>query len=85
MKEHRRKGFCFNRDKRILKDRETSILVRELANSRMVLQLRIWVKGSDQWGVYFDVIEARKKRFDVQGITIPLPQKNVHIYDHKRG
>jgi len=43
------------------------------------------VRGSDYWGVYFDVIEAVKKRFDAEGITIPFPQRDVHIYDHKKG
>jgi small conductance mechanosensitive channel len=33
--------------------------------------------------VYFDVIEAVKKRFDAQGITIPFPQRDVHMYEHK--
>ena len=74
-----------NNDARTLKDPEASILVKELANSSVVFQLRVWVKGSDYWGVYFDVIEAVKKRFDVEGISIPYPQREVHIYEHKEG
>ncbi len=49
----------------------------------MVFQVRSWVQGADYWGVYFDVIEAVKKRFDAQGITIPFPQRDVHMYEHK--
>lgn len=72
-----------NNDARTLKDPEASILVKELANSSVVFQLRVWVKGSDYWGVYFDVIEAVKKRFDAEGISIPYPQREVHIYERK--
>lgn len=72
-------------DARILKDPEASILVKEIANSSVNFQLRAGVKGSDYWGVYFDVIEAVKKGFDAQGIPIPFPQRDVHIYDHKKG
>lgn len=71
-------------DARILKDPEVAVLIKELANSSVVFQLRAWVKGSDYWGVYFDVIEAVKKRFDTEGISIPFPQRDVHVYEHKK-
>lgn len=74
-----------NSEGRILKDPEASILVKELADSSVVFQLRAWVKGSDYWGVHFDVIEAVKKRFDAQGISIPFPQRDVHVYEHRKG
>ena len=72
-------------DARILKDPETAILVKELAESKVVFQVRSWVKGTDYWGVYFDVIEAVKKRFNAQGISIPVPQRAVHVYKHRKG
>ena len=74
-----------NKDARILKDPDTEILVKELADSRIIFQVRSWVKGIDYWGVYFDVIEAVKKRFYAQGISIPFPQRDVHIYEHRKG
>ncbi|HPI94073.1 MAG TPA: mechanosensitive ion channel [Deltaproteobacteria bacterium] len=72
-------------ESRILKDPEPAILVKELSDSSVVFQTRSWVKGSDYWGVYFDVIEAVKKRFDAQGISIPFPQRDVHVYEHGKG
>ena len=48
-------------------------------------QVRSWVKGSDYWGVYFDVIEAVKKGFDEQGVSIPFPQMDVHVHETKKG
>lgn len=70
-------------DARILKDPETMIIVKELADSSVNFQVRAWVKTADYWGVYFDVIEAVKKQFDAQGISIPFPQRDVHVYEHK--
>ena len=74
-----------HKDARILKDPETAILVKELAESKMVFQVRSWVKGADYWGVYFDVIEAVKKGFHAQGISTPVPQRDVHVYEHGKG
>jgi small conductance mechanosensitive channel len=68
---------------RILKEPETMIIVKELADSSVNFQVRAWVKSSDYWGVYFDTIEAAKKQFDSKGISIPFPQRDVHVYEHK--
>ncbi len=44
---------------------------------------RAWVKSGDYWSVVFDATEAVKKKFDAEGISIPFPQRDVHIYEHK--
>ena len=36
--------------------------------------------SSDYWAVFFDLQEAMKKRFDREGISIPFPQRDVHLY-----
>ncbi|MEN6474308.1 MAG: mechanosensitive ion channel domain-containing protein [Syntrophaceae bacterium] len=69
-------------DKRILQDPAPAILVKDLSDSSVVFQIRAWVKGSDYWAVHFDTIESVKKRFDAQGISIPFPQRDVHVYEH---
>ncbi|GAA6166384.1 mechanosensitive ion channel family protein [Sessilibacter corallicola] len=66
-------------DSRILTDKETMIAVSELADSSVNFVLRPWVKASDYWGVYFDLTEAVKVRFDELGIEIPFPQMDVHV------
>jgi small conductance mechanosensitive channel len=67
-------------DERILKSPETQIAVAELADSSVNFVLRPWVKGSDYWGVKFDLTEKIKKEFDAAGIEIPFPQTDVHLY-----
>lgn len=72
-------------DARILKDPPADIFVKELAENRIVFQVRAWVKGTDYWGVYFDVIEAVKKRFEDQGFSVPYPRTDVHLYERRQG
>ena len=68
-------------DERILKDPAWTIAVSELADSSVNFAVRPWVKTADYWGVYFDLTEAVKKRFDQTGISFPFPQQDVHIYN----
>lgn len=67
-------------DDRILKDPACLIAVSELADSSVNLAVRPWVKSGDYWGVYFDLTEVIKKRFDQEGISFPFPQQDVHIH-----
>lgn len=68
-------------DQRILREPAPLIEVVELADSSVNFVVRPWVKTAGP--VYFDLNERIKKRFDAEGITIPFPQRDVHIYEHK--
>lgn len=68
-------------DERILKDPAVTIAVSELADSSVNFVLRPWVNTADYWAVYFDLTEKVKKRFDEVGISIPFPQRDVHIHN----
>ncbi len=72
-------------DERVLNDPEPTVAVVEMADSSVNFVVRPWVDGVDYWDVYFDTTEAIKKRFDEEGITIPFPQRDVHMYEHKEG
>ncbi|WLQ12462.1 mechanosensitive ion channel [Hahella aquimaris] len=67
-------------DSRVLKDPAPVIAVLALADSSVNLAVRPWVATADYWQLYFDMHENVKKRFDEEGITIPFPQRDVHIY-----
>jgi len=71
-------------DDRVLKDPEPTIGVMELADSSVNLVVRPWTKTADYWDVYFDTMEAVKVRFDAEGISIPFPQTDVHLYEQAR-
>ncbi len=69
-------------DERILKDPAYTIAVSELADSSVNFVVRPWVNAADYWAVYFDLTEKIKKAFDAQGVNIPYPQRDVHLYQH---
>lgn len=68
-------------DSRILKDPAHLIAIEALADSSVNFKVRVWVNTADYWGVYFDTIEAVKKKFDAENISIPFPQRDVHIHN----
>jgi small conductance mechanosensitive channel len=70
-------------DERILDDPPPTIGLLEMADSSINFAVRPWVKPADYWNVYFNINELMKKRFDKEGISIPFPQRDVHIYEHK--
>ena len=67
-------------DARVLKDPEPTIAVSELADSSVNFVVRPWVNKDDYWNVYFGLTEAIKRRFDQEGISIPFPQQDVHLF-----
>jgi small conductance mechanosensitive channel len=67
-------------DERILDDPKPVIAVVALADSSVNFVCRPWVKSSDYWPVHFSVTEAVKKAFDANGISIPFPQRDVHLH-----
>ncbi len=71
------------KEKRILKDPKPQIAVTELADSSVNFIFRPWVKRTDYLPVYYSLLEEVKKRFDKEGISIPYPQSDVHVHNHK--
>jgi small conductance mechanosensitive channel len=69
-----------NTDERILKDPEPVIMFMELADSSVNFAVRPWVKTSDYWTVRADILEKVKLAFDNNNISIPFPQRDVHLY-----
>jgi small conductance mechanosensitive channel len=63
----------------VLKDPAPQIAVRELGDSSVNFVVRPWTEPAKYWDVYFAVTEAVKKRLDREGISIPYPQRDVHI------
>ena len=68
-----------SKEKRIQKDPEPAVIVTGLGDSSVNIQMRLWVKGSDYWPVNFDMTKAVKDTFDKEGISIPYPQRTVHM------
>lgn len=70
-------------DERVLAEPAYNIRVGSLGDSSVNILVRPWVKTDDYWGVYWDFQEKVKLEFDKAGISIPFPQRDVHIYNEK--
>ncbi len=66
---------------KILSEPAPAILVAELADSSVNFSVRTWAKSEDYWAVYFDMHEKVKLAFDNEGISIPFPQRDLHVHN----
>lgn len=73
-----------SKDSRILKDPAPVIAVSGLGDSSVNLVCRPWVKPADYWAVYFDLTEKAKEEMEKNGLTIPFPQRDIHVYEEKK-
>lgn len=69
----------------VLSDPEPVVRLHELGDSSVNFVCRPWVRPEDYWTVYWDITRAVKQRFDSEGISIPFPQRDVHIYQQSNG
>jgi small conductance mechanosensitive channel len=69
-----------NSDARVLKDPAPVVAVSELGDSSVNLVCRPWVRPTDYWDVYFETTEKGKLELEKAGITIPFPQRDVHLF-----
>lgn len=65
---------------KVLDDPAPTIKLHELGESSVNFIVRPWVRSDDYWDVYWDITRAVKMRFDEEGISIPFPQRDVHLY-----
>jgi small conductance mechanosensitive channel len=70
---------------KILKDPEPMVVVLELADSSVNLGVRPWVHPDNYWDVFFEITENGKRVLEENGITIPFPQRDVHLFSEKAG
>ncbi|AXT52801.1 mechanosensitive ion channel family protein [Aquimarina sp. BL5] len=69
-----------NGQEKVIKDPAPEIYVSELGDSAVTLSLRFWALNEDFWAVHFYTLEEAKKRLESNGISIPFPQSDVHLY-----
>ncbi|MCZ7601702.1 MAG: mechanosensitive ion channel [Melioribacteraceae bacterium] len=71
-------------DDRVLKDPKPQVVVGSLGDSSVNIVVRPWVNKADYWGFFFDMTETVKKEFDNAGVSIPFPQRDVHLYQQSK-
>ena len=67
-------------DERVLAEPAARVAVLELADSSVNFAVRPHVKIEDYWDILLDLPERVQLRFDQEGISIPFPQRDVHLY-----
>ena len=64
----------------VLNDPKPIVKLHELADSSVNFICRPWVRPINYWDVYWDITREVKRRFDIEGVSIPFPQQDVHVY-----
>ncbi|MDT7042281.1 mechanosensitive ion channel family protein [Candidatus Nitronereus thalassa] len=70
---------AINADARVLKDPAPMVVVGNLGDNSVDLTVRVWCNAGDYWGLKFDLTKAFKEKLDAAGISIPFPQRTVHL------
>lgn len=68
-----------NADASVRHDETFRVFVDELADSAVMIGMRMWVPTGEYWDTRWRIIEEVKLRFDEEGIEIPFPQMDVHL------
>ncbi len=63
----------------VLKEPQPTVGLLEMADSSLNFAVRPWVAPKDYLRLEMAIQELIKKRFDAEGITIPFPQRDVHL------
>ncbi len=69
-------------EKRILDEPIPQTVVVAHADSSVNLELRCWAHVDDFWPTYWDINKKVKHEIEAAGLSIPFPQRDVHIYNH---
>ncbi len=67
-------------DQRFLKEPAPLVAIAELADSSVNIYARPWVNRADFFAAKLDLTKKVKQRFDAEGISIPFPQRDVHVH-----
>ncbi len=67
-------------DERVLATPEPLIRLTELGESSVDFSVRAWCRTTDYWELRWHITRRVKERFDEEGVSIPFPQRDVHLY-----
>ncbi|EHQ34987.1 mechanosensitive ion channel family protein [Methanoplanus limicola] len=70
------------RHPKLHRDPKPIVRFREMADSAVILQLRVWVDTDDYYQVKSDVLNMLYDELNARDISIPFPQRDVHLYGH---
>ena len=68
------------KNKNVLDDPAPTVAIAELGDSSVNLLIRPWVNTSNYWMTKWELTKQIKEAFDKNGISIPFPQRDVHLF-----
>ncbi len=68
---------------RLLSDPAPQVMVHSMADSSVNLQLRVWASVDNYWDIYWTMNKRAKEEIELAGLSIPFPQRTVHVLDQK--
>lgn len=71
-------------DSRILRDPEPFLALSKLNNSSVDIVVRCWVNAENYWPVFFEMNKNIYTQFAAEGISIPFPQMDVHVFGNPK-
>ena len=66
-------------DQRFLTEPAPIVRVKQFSDSSIDFLVRAYAKTEEYWETLWALNKAVKQRFDAEGITIPFPQRDVHL------
>lgn len=70
-------------NKKVLNDPAPTVAVANLGDSSVDLLVRPWVDTSNYWATKWELTQQIKEAFDKEKISIPFPQRDIHIFEQK--
>jgi small conductance mechanosensitive channel len=70
-------------EENVMKDPAPVVFIENLNDSSVDFRVRAWSLNSDYWAIVNSMSEKVKKSFDSEGISIPFPQRDIHVYNEK--
>lgn len=70
-----------NEDERVLDEPEPLIAIGTLADSSVNIRVRPWANTPDVWPLRYDMTKRVKEEFDKNDISIPYPQRDLHMFN----
>ena len=68
---------------KVLDDPAPYVGVANLGDSSVDLLIRPWVNTDDYWNAKWDLTRNIKEAYDKESISIPFPQRDVHLFQQK--
>jgi len=70
-------------EEKAMKDPAPMVFIENLNDSSVDFRVRAWSANSDYWDIVNSMSEKVKKSFDSAGVSIPFPQRDIHVYNEK--